>query len=80
MITVGLCGLLMLLLAYYMILSEKCDSNNLVYLILNLVGCIFLMIYDVMNELSLFFILQFVWGFSAFIKLIAVGVKDHSWR
>lgn len=67
---VGTLGLLLLLGAFVYNLAGKMSSESRTYLLLNIIGCMFLTYYAVALHSIPFMILEGVWGLSSLVKLI----------
>ncbi len=73
----GTAGLLLLLTAFILSLAGRMDADSVLYLLMNIVGCMLLTWYAVALESIPFMILEGTWGLSSFIRLILVVQKKR---
>ena len=66
----GFVGVLQILLAYFLNVTKKVNTNNLVFILLNLVGASFACLASILLNYIPFVILEGIWAVVSFYSLI----------
>ena len=75
---VGYIGIILLLLAYYLVSTKKLDYNSFLYQALNLLGAAGLVINTVVTKSWPSVILNAIWAIIAFVSLFNISLFKKS--
>jgi len=75
-IIIGVCGVGLLLIAFFLNLIHKLSEEHPIYLLLNFIGAFMAAYYALEGRVIPFVILELVWGTTALIRLILVIKKS----
>ena len=78
---IGFVGVLLILIAYFMNLNDKLNSNDITYILLNLIGAILAFLASVLMRYYPFVLLEGTWTIVSFIALIKyLKNETKHWR
>ena len=67
---IGFLGVLLILIAYFLNINNKLESNNIIYILLNLFGGMLACLASVLMEFYPFVLLEGTWAVVSFVALI----------
>ncbi len=67
---IGFMGVLLILIAYFLNINNKLESNNIIYILLNLFGGMLACLASVLMEFYPFVLLEGTWAVVSFVALI----------
>jgi len=73
---IGFIGVSLILIAYFMNLNNKIHSNDIRYILMNLIGAILACIASILMKYYPFVLLEGTWTFVSFIALIKYWKND----
>ncbi len=75
---VGFIGVSLILIAYFMNLNDKLHSNDLIYILMNLIGAMLACFASILMEYYPFVLLEGTWTVVSFVALIKyLRNKNH---
>lgn len=72
----GATGAAIILIAFVALQSRKLNQSDLNYNLLNLLGSLILIAYDILLKSVPFFVLNTIWGTAALVEVLKI-VKSH---
>ena len=67
---IGFIGVLLILIAYFLNINNKLDSNHIYYILINLIGAILACLASILMKYYPFILLEGVWTIISLIALI----------